>query len=170
MVFWLPVCTYCSFYPQDSKQDKNILKSTLRAALAGPLFTLMLAVTLQAGSVWFWNASGGETVTYAGGSPLARIDIPISEVFVSDQFGNLMIDAFCTGCLLQFMTGGFPGPYDDPPNSVFVFAGGGFFSVTGSIPGSSNSLLAQGGFQNIPTGLPYPPEFGAGAELDPTCS
>jgi hypothetical protein len=76
---------------------------------------------------------------------------------------------------LQFTTGGLLGRYDvpdppDPPTPVFFFAGGGFSSVTGSIPGSSNSLLAQGGFQNIPTGLPYPPEFGAGAELDPTYS
>jgi hypothetical protein len=53
------------------------MQTTLRAALAVPLFTLMLAVTLQAGSVWFWNTSGG-TVTYAGGSRLVGTDIPIS--------------------------------------------------------------------------------------------
>ena len=52
----------------------------LRAALAVPLFAVMLAVTLQAGRVYFRGASGG-TLGYSGGNaPLIGTDIPLSQI------------------------------------------------------------------------------------------
>jgi len=121
----------------------------LRAALAVPLFAVMLAVTLQAGRVYFRGAPGG-TLGYSGGNaPLIGTDIPLSQIQAYDQYGNLILDELCTACLFQFTTGNFLSRNDGPvPPGVFVtnlsFAGGGSFSITGSIRGSPSSLLGQG--------------------------
>src|SRR5579872_4961268 len=82
-------------------------------------------------------ASG--TISYAGGSnPLVGTNISVSSIDGMNGAQNSGVSLNCTGCILNFTTGGLTSL----SSGIYNFGSGGSFTLTGTILGVTGALLS----------------------------
>jgi len=112
------------------------------------LASVLAGTSVQASLITFDQTANTGSLTYDGvlGHPLVGTNISFTTILGTDTPLNNGVTIACTGCILNFSTGG--STSEGPP--TWDFAAGGTYTLTGSILGNPSSTIISGSFTDSP--------------------
>jgi len=112
------------------------------------LASVLAGTSVQASLITFDQTANTGSLTYDGvlGHPLVGTNISFTTILGTDTPLNNGVTIACTGCILNFSTGG--STSEGPP--TWDFAAGGIYTLTGSILGNPSSTIVSGSFTDSP--------------------